>query len=149
MVSESSKSLPTCKTPQRLDTSTLISPSKRCTEVENQLSLYDKGFGRIDTAVYTILQGNYFREVNMMADAEMEVRDTEKDESTQKSDKAAHMRANRHLYEVLPVGLPADKWEPITKEANDLAIGPSCALARIWILDSLRKVGNGAELPVK
>ena len=83
-----------------------------------------------------------------MAKLEMEGSDTEKDESMQKADNAARIRANRNLYKVLPVRLPTDKWDLIRKEANDLGIGPS-TLARIWILDSLRKLGNGAELPEK
>ena len=51
-------------------------------------------------------------------------------------------RANRELNRILPVRLPEDKWEEIRQEANELGVGPS-TLARIWILDSLRKAkGN-------
>jgi len=73
-----------------------------------------------------------------MADADVEVKEREEDELLQESDKSARIRANRNLYKVLPVRLPADKWELMRKEANDLGIGPS-TLARIWILDSLRR----------
>ncbi len=52
-------------------------------------------------------------------------------------------KANRHLYKVVPVRLPEDKWEVIRQEAAEMGIGPS-TLARIWILESLRHV-NGAN----
>lgn len=73
-----------------------------------------------------------------MDDAEMEF------EGTENGENPVHARANRYLHKVVPVRLPADKWELIRKEANDLGIGPT-TLARIWIMDSLRKLGNGAE----
>jgi hypothetical protein len=58
-------------------------------------------------------------------------------------------RANRHLYKVIPVRLPTDKWEQMRQEAGELGIGPT-TLARIWILESLRRVngnnhGNGGS----
>ena len=84
----------------------------------------------------------------MIANAETEFKDRKRDISMLETDKAAHARANRNLYKVLPVRLPVDKWERIGKEANELGIGPS-TLARIWILDSLRKLANGNERPKK
>lgn len=49
----------------------------------------------------------------------------------------------RYLDRILPVRLPAEKLEKIKQEARELGTSPS-ALARIWILDSLRKLdGNG------
>ncbi|MFP3880080.1 MAG: hypothetical protein ACLFVA_03910 [Dehalococcoidia bacterium] len=44
----------------------------------------------------------------------------------------------RRLDKVITVRLPADKWVQIRKEASEFGITPS-TLARIWILDSLRK----------
>ncbi len=61
---------------------------------------------------------------------------------------ASPARANRELYKVLPVRLPMDKWAMMSREADELGIG-TCTLARIWILDSLRRArndGNGNEL---
>jgi len=77
-----------------------------------------------------------------MANVDMQVNEAENGE------KPVRVRANRDLFKVVPVRLPADKWELIRKEANDLGIGPS-TLAPIWILDSLRKLGNGSEQPKK
>ncbi len=48
---------------------------------------------------------------------------------------------SRGLYKVLPVRIPVDKWELMTREAGELGIG-TCTLARIYILDSLRRVSN-------
>ncbi|HTY81249.1 MAG TPA: hypothetical protein VMB24_00540 [Dehalococcoidales bacterium] len=68
-----------------------------------------------------------------------------------KSAKSPLSARDKQLNKVVPVRLPEDKWESIRKEANDLGIGPS-TLARIWILDTLRKVngnnhnGNGHSL---
>jgi hypothetical protein len=58
--------------------------------------------------------------------------------SGQRTSKADHTRANRDLLKVVPVRFPADKWEQIMKEVNELGIGPN-TLARIWRLDSLRR----------
>ncbi len=77
-----------------------------------------------------------------MANVNMQVNEAENGE------KSVRLRANRNLFKVVPVRLPADKWELIRKEANDLGIGPT-TLARIWILDSLRKLENGSEQPKK
>jgi hypothetical protein len=41
------------------------------------------------------------------------------------------------LDKVIPVRLPADKWEQIREEARELGIGPT-TLARMWILEHLR-----------
>ena len=82
-----------------------------------------------------------------MADMD-DAHEIEQGKSGQQTAKAARTRANRELHKVVPVRLPANKWELIRKEANDLGIGPT-TLARIWILDSLRKLGNNTELPDK
>ena len=48
-------------------------------------------------------------------------------------------KRDRNLYKIVPVRLPEDKWDQFRKEADDLGIGSS-TLARIWILDALRKL---------
>ena len=54
-------------------------------------------------------------------------------------------RPNRNLYKIVPVRLPVDKWRDFTREADALGIGSS-TLARIWILDNLRKLnGNNHD----
>ena len=83
-----------------------------------------------------------------MVNPDTELERIEQGESIQETNKAVRTRANRNLYKVVPVRLPADKWELIREEANALGIGPT-TLARIWILDSLRKLGNNTELPDK
>jgi hypothetical protein len=50
------------------------------------------------------------------------------------------------LDKVVPVRLPTDKWEQMRLEASALSIGPT-TLARILILDGLRKLENGAGKP--
>jgi len=48
------------------------------------------------------------------------------------------------LHKIFPVRLPTDKWEQMRQEASALSIGPT-TLARILILDGLRKMENGAK----
>ncbi len=76
----------------------------------------------------------------------MHIRKTQNHKTTrislQDGDRPAKSQADRGLNKVVPVRLPEDKWELMRDEANELGIGPS-TLARIWILDSLRKtIGN-------
>jgi len=42
------------------------------------------------------------------------------------------------LNKVIPVRLPADKWEELRQEARELGIGPT-TLSRMWILEHLRE----------
>jgi len=47
------------------------------------------------------------------------------------------VEVKKPLDKVIPVRLPADKWEQIREEARDLGVGPT-TLARMWILERLR-----------
>ena len=61
----------------------------------------------------------------------------------QESIEVVNYTGKRYLDRILPVRLPSEKLEKIKQEARELGTSPS-ALARIWILDSLRKLdGNG------
>ena len=61
----------------------------------------------------------------------------------QQSIEVVNYTGKRYLDRILPVRLPSEKLEKIKQEARELGTSPS-ALARIWILDSLRKLdGNG------
>jgi hypothetical protein len=54
-------------------------------------------------------------------------------------------KSTRFLDTVLPVRLPSAKVELIKEESRELGITPS-TLARIWILDSLRRLnGEGHD----
>ena len=50
----------------------------------------------------------------------------------------------RHLDKVVPVRLSRESWEQIKKEADELGVGFT-TLARIWILDGLRRQQNAAN----
>lgn len=50
-----------------------------------------------------------------------------------------------HLEKVIPIRLTAKQWVQIKKEANKMSIGAS-TLARIWIVESLRKLTNGPSI---
>jgi len=50
----------------------------------------------------------------------------------------------RYLDKVLPVRLPGEKLEKLKNEARELGTSPS-ALARIWILDSLRRLNGNSH----
>jgi len=55
-----------------------------------------------------------------------------------RGDEVVHVEVRRPLDKVIPVRLPADKWEQIRQEARELGIGPT-TLARMWILERLRQ----------
>lgn len=57
-----------------------------------------------------------------------------------KSGDVVNYSGERYLDRILPVRLPSAKLELIRQEARELGTTPS-ALARIWILDSLRNIG--------
>jgi hypothetical protein len=50
----------------------------------------------------------------------------------------------RRLDKIIPVRLPADRWEQMRQEAGELGIGPT-TLARVWILDRLRRRADGRD----
>ena len=48
------------------------------------------------------------------------------------------VEVKKPLDKVIPVRLPADKWEQMREEARELGVGPT-TLARMWILEHLRQ----------
>jgi hypothetical protein len=54
------------------------------------------------------------------------------------TDEVVEVEAKKPLDKVIPVRLPADKWEQIREEARELGVGPT-TLSRMWILERLRK----------
>jgi hypothetical protein len=76
-----------------------------------------------------------------MADLDKAVEDIEQGDAWNESNDVVRVRVKKPLDKVIPVRLPADKWEQIRKEAIELGVGPS-TLARMWILERLRSLVN-------
>jgi len=72
-----------------------------------------------------------------MADLDKVVEDIERGDAWNESDEVVHVEVKKPLNKVIPVRLPADKWEQIREEARELGVGPT-TLARMWILERLR-----------
>ena len=73
-----------------------------------------------------------------MADTDKEVERIEQGDAWDETDEVVQLEVKKRLDKVIPVRLPADKWEQIRQEARELGIGPS-TLARMWILERLRQ----------
>ncbi len=73
-----------------------------------------------------------------MADLEKVVENIEQGDAWNESDEVVHVEVKKPLDKVIPVRLPADKWEQIREEARELGVGPT-TLARMWILERLRQ----------
>ena len=72
-----------------------------------------------------------------MADLDKAVDDIERGDAWNESDEVVRVEVKKPLDKVIPVRLPADKWEQIRQEARELGVGPT-TLARMWILERLR-----------
>ena len=72
-----------------------------------------------------------------MADLDKAVENIERSDAWNESDEVVRVEVKKPLDKVIPVRLPADKWEQIRQEARELGIGPT-TLARMWILERLR-----------
>ena len=72
-----------------------------------------------------------------MADLDKAVEDIERGDAWNGTDELVRVEVKKPLDKVIPVRLPADKWEQIREEARELGIGPT-TLARMWILEHLR-----------
>ena len=72
-----------------------------------------------------------------MADLDKAVEGIDRGDAWNESDEVVRIEVKKPLDKVIPVRLPADKWERIREEARELGIGPT-TLARMWILERLR-----------
>jgi hypothetical protein len=72
-----------------------------------------------------------------MADLDKAVEDIDRGDAWNESDEVVRVKVKKPLDKVIPVRLPADKWEQIREEARELGVGPT-TLARMWILERLR-----------
>ena len=61
----------------------------------------------------------------------------EQGEAWEDTDEVVEFKIKKPLDKVIPVRLPAEKWEELRREAKELGIGPT-TLARMWILERLR-----------
>ena len=77
-------------------------------------------------------------EAGKMTDLNKATERIEQGNAWSESDKVVHVEVKKPLDKVIPVRLPADKWEEIRQEARELGIGPT-TLARMWILEHLRQ----------
>ncbi len=73
-----------------------------------------------------------------MTDIEREVQKLEEGEAWEETDEVVEIEVKRPLNKVIPVRLPAQKWEELRREARELGVGPT-TLARMWILEKLRQ----------
>lgn len=62
----------------------------------------------------------------------------EQGDAWDETDEVVEVEVKKPLNMVIPVRLPADKWEQIRAEAKELGVGPT-TLARMWILEHLRQ----------
>ncbi len=73
-----------------------------------------------------------------MADIDKAIENAEKGNAWDENDEVVRVEVRKPLDKVIPIRLPADKWEQIREEARELGIGPT-TLARMWILEHLRQ----------
>jgi len=73
-----------------------------------------------------------------MADLDKVVESIEQGDTWEESDEVVRVEVKKPMDKVIPVRLPADKWEQIRQEATELGVGPT-TLARMWILERLRQ----------
>ncbi len=73
-----------------------------------------------------------------MVDIDKAVEKREQGNAWEETDEVVHVEIKKPLDKVIPVRLPADKWEQIREEAREMGVGPT-TLARMWILERLRQ----------
>ena len=73
-----------------------------------------------------------------MTDIDKVVEKIERGDAWKETDEVVPVEVKKPLDKVIPVRLPADKWEQMREEARELGIGPT-TLARMWILERLRQ----------
>ncbi|MDO8717312.1 MAG: hypothetical protein Q7J73_10995 [Dehalococcoidales bacterium] len=73
-----------------------------------------------------------------MTDIDKALEKIEQGNAWDETDEVVRLEVKKPLDKVIPVRLPADKWEQIREEARELGVGPT-TLARMWILQHLRQ----------
>ena len=73
-----------------------------------------------------------------MTDIDKAVEKIEQGNAWEETDEIVPVEVKKPLDKVIPVRLPADKWEQIRQEGRELGVGPT-TLARMWILERLRQ----------
>ena len=73
-----------------------------------------------------------------MTDIDKAVEKIEQGNAWDETDEVVRLEVKKPLDKVIPVRLPADKWEQIREAARELGVGPT-TLARMWILEHLRQ----------
>ena len=74
-----------------------------------------------------------------MADIEKKIEKIDQGNNAwEDTDEVVGIEVKKPFDKVVPVRLPADKWEEMRKEARELGGGPT-TLARMWILERLRQ----------
>ena len=73
-----------------------------------------------------------------MTDIDKVVEKIERGDAWKETDEVVPVEVKKPLDKVIPVRLPADKWEQMREEAKELGVGPT-TLARMWILERLRQ----------
>ena len=64
--------------------------------------------------------------------------------ATARQTRASRFDGERQLEKVIPIRLSGEKWEQIKTESKELGVSAS-TLARMWILDGLRRHHNALE----
>jgi DNA-binding CsgD family transcriptional regulator len=72
-----------------------------------------------------------------MVDLEKAAERIEQGDAWKETDKVVQVEVKKPLDKVIPIRLPAEKWEELRHEAKAMGIGPT-TLARMWILERLR-----------
>lgn len=73
-----------------------------------------------------------------VAGADDEIERIERGDAWDQTDEVVKVDVKKPLNMVIPVRLPADKWEQMREEAKKIGVGPT-TLARIWLLERLRQ----------
>lgn len=73
-----------------------------------------------------------------MTEIDKAVEKIEHGNAREETDEVVPVEVKKPLDKVIPVRLPADKWQQMREEARELGAGPT-TLARMWLLERLRQ----------
>jgi hypothetical protein len=72
------------------------------------------------------------------AEVEREIARLETGDAWEEADEVVEIEVRRPLDKVVPIRLPAAKWEELRREAHEIGVGPT-TLARMWLLERLKQ----------